>query len=111
MYPAARHVIVRAGGEVLAESSRPRLLFETGLPIRYYLPSDDVRTDLLIPSDTVSQCPYKGPGQHWTLEAGDTTVADVAWTLPEPLPVADSARGHYAFSTPARSRWRWTANA
>lgn len=93
VYPAARHVVVRVDGEVVAESDRPQLLFETGLPVRYYLPLDDVRADLLTRSDTVSQCPYKGAGQHWTL--GEIT--DVAWTLPDPLPIAAAARDHVAF--------------
>lgn len=91
------HVVVRHGTTVVAESDRPRLLFETGLPIRWYLPPDDVRTDLLARSDTVSDCPYKGKGQHWLLQLDGETVVDVAWSLPEPLSEGLGAGGHYCF--------------
>lgn len=42
---SSRHVRVHVGGEPVAESTRPRILFETGLPPRYYLPREDVRAD------------------------------------------------------------------
>src|SRR5206468_3727107 len=57
---SSRHVRVSVGGEVVAETHRPRLLFETGLPTRYYVPKLDVRLDLLTPTNTVTRCPYKG---------------------------------------------------
>lgn len=87
-----RRVRVEIGGTVLAESSRPSLLFETGLPVRFYLPPADVRTDLLRPSDTRTICAYKGVASYWTLPGPDGTT-DVAWSYPEPLldavPVTD----------------------
>ncbi|MGH3664780.1 MAG: DUF427 domain-containing protein [Egibacteraceae bacterium] len=61
---ASQQVVVRAGGHVVAETQRPLLLFETGLPVRYYLPAADVRTDLLAASDTQSRCPYKGAAAY-----------------------------------------------
>src|SRR2546425_3372961 len=57
---SSRHVRVVVDGEVIAETNRPRLLFETGLPTRYYIPKLDVRMDLLEASDKVTACPYKG---------------------------------------------------
>ena len=60
--PSERHVRVELDGELLAESRRPTALFETGLPTRWYLPAEDVRFDVLTPSDTVTRCPYKGAG-------------------------------------------------
>lgn len=63
---SSRHVVVRRGATVVAETRRPKLLFETSLPVRYYIPFDDMRIDLLLKSATVSECPYKGDGQHWT---------------------------------------------
>jgi uncharacterized protein (DUF427 family) len=84
-----RHVRVELGGVVLADSTRPTLLFETHLPTRYYLPAGDVRTDLLSPSERRTVCAYKGPATY--LSAPD--APDVAWTLREPehdgLPVKD----------------------
>jgi len=83
---SSRHVRVFMDGEVLADSQRPRLLFETGLPTRYYLPRLDVRMDLLGPSATVSHCPYKGRTVHFDLQLGDRTVHDIAWSYPYPIP-------------------------
>ena len=83
---SSRRVRVMVGGEVVADSQRPRLLFETSLPTRYYLPRMDVRMDLLTQSDTVSQCPYKGRTIHYSLSLGDRSWQDVAWSYPFPIP-------------------------
>ena len=61
---------VELGGEVLAESSAPYLLFEPPLPVRSYLPAADVRTDLLAPSDTRTFCAYKGEASYWSVAGG-----------------------------------------
>ncbi len=94
---SSRHVVVRHAGHVIAESSRPKLLFETALPVRYYLPFADVRIDLLAKSDTVSECPYKGDGQHWHLRVDGQEVPDAAWSLPHPLPEGFAAAEHVCF--------------
>ena len=83
---SSRRVQVLVGGEQVANSIRPLLLFETSLPTRYYLPFEDVRTDLLQASDTVSVCPYKGQARYWSLRVGHTAVPDVAWSYPNPIP-------------------------
>jgi uncharacterized protein (DUF427 family) len=83
---SSRRVQVFAGGQQVADSVRPLLLFETGLPTRYYLPFEDVRTGLLVASDTVSACPYKGLARYWSLQAGDVFVRDAAWSYPDPVP-------------------------
>jgi uncharacterized protein (DUF427 family) len=82
----SRHVRITVGGEIVADSRRPRLLFETSLPTRYYLPRMDVRMDLLRPSQTVTQCPYKGRTVHFDLDLGDRTLRDAAWSYPFPIP-------------------------
>lgn len=94
---SARHVVVRYRDTVIAESSRPKLLFETGNPTRYYLPLVNVRTELLTKSKTVSECPYKGDGQHWHLSVDDGRVEDAAWSLPHPLPEGLAAAEHLCF--------------
>lgn len=94
---ASSHMVVRHAGEVVAESDRPKLLFETSLPVRYYLPFDDIRIDLLVKSEMVSECPYKGDGQHWHLRVGADEVVDAAWNLPHPLPEGLAAAGHVCF--------------
>src|SRR3954468_19678688 len=67
--PSSRSVRVEVDGELLAESRRPLLLFETTLPPRYYLPREDVVPELL-PSDTVSVCPYKGVAEWFSIPQG-----------------------------------------
>jgi uncharacterized protein (DUF427 family) len=94
---SSRHVVVRHAGQVVAETSRPKLLFETSNPIRYYLPAADVRLDLLVKSETISECPYKGDGQHWHLLADAARVEDAAWSLPHPLPEGFAAAEHICF--------------
>jgi len=91
---SVRHVRIEAGGETVAESDRPKLLFETGLPVRYYLPQEDVRTDLLHPTEKSSICPYKGTASYWSLEVGSERLEDVAFGYSEPLPEALAVAGH-----------------
>ena len=90
---SSRHVRVERDGEVLAESSNPYLLFEPPLPVRYYLPQEDVRQELLRPSATKTFCAYKGQASYWSLEGED----DLVWTYPEPLRDAAEVTGRLAF--------------
>jgi uncharacterized protein (DUF427 family) len=90
---SSRHVRVELDGEVLADSSGPYLLFEPPLPVRYYLPAEDVRTDLLEPSDTRTFCAYKGQASYWSL-AG---APDLAWSYPQPLREAAEITDRVAF--------------
>jgi len=90
---SSRHVVVSVGGTVLADSRRPCLLFETGLPTRYYIPPDDVRMDLLRPSEKHTQCPYKGTASYLSSE----TEEDIAWFYPEPIPEQPRIAGLIAF--------------
>lgn len=83
---SSRHVRVEVDGKVIAETNRPVLLFETGLPTRYYIPKLDVRMDLLEAADTVTHCPYKGDASYWNLRLGDTVHRDFAWSYPRPIP-------------------------
>ena len=94
---SSRHVRVVLGGETLADSRRPRLVFETGLPTRYYLPPEDVRMDLLIPSETRTLCAYKGEASYWSADAGGEVREDVAWGYPDPLPENPQIRGLVCF--------------
>ncbi|HET9876627.1 MAG TPA: DUF427 domain-containing protein [Mycobacterium sp.] len=91
--PSRRHVRIEWRGRLLAESSRPLLLFETLLPVRFYLPRSDVTTDLQ-PSDTITYCAYKGRAGYYSVPDGPT---DVAWTYPQPLHDAEPVRDRIAF--------------
>jgi uncharacterized protein (DUF427 family) len=93
---SSRHVRLELDGQVLAESSRPKLLFETLLPVRYYLPRKDVSAEL-VPSDTHTYCAYKGKASYWSVRVGDQLVPDLAWTYPEPLNDASRVRNLVAF--------------
>ncbi len=95
--PSSRHVRVGVGGEVLAESHRPRLLFETGLPTRYYLPPADVREELLVASSTTTRCPYKGLAAYWSVKAGGQLHADLVWSYPDPEADALGVAGYLCF--------------
>jgi uncharacterized protein (DUF427 family) len=95
--PSSRHVRVVVGGETVADSRRPTLLFETGLPTRYYLPAEDVRMDLLEPTDTSSRCPYKGKASYWTVRAGNTTGKDFVWGYQDPIAECPKIKGLLCF--------------
>ena len=88
--PSSRPVRIVVSGQVMAESSRALMLFETGMPTRYYLPREDVRAELLQPSERHTACPYKGTADYWHLNLGDEVFEDLVWSYPEP--VAEAAR-------------------
>jgi uncharacterized protein (DUF427 family) len=83
---SSRRVRVRIGGELVADSARPCLLFETGMPTRYYLPRADVRMELLGDSETRTQCPYKGIAGYFAATVGGHRHDDIAWTYVMPVP-------------------------
>jgi uncharacterized protein (DUF427 family) len=81
-----RHIRVVLGGETVAETERAVMLFETGLPARYYIPLLDLRMDLLLPSDHQTSCPYKGDASYYSLQVGDEVYENIAWYYPYPHP-------------------------
>ncbi|MFJ1744836.1 DUF427 domain-containing protein [Streptomyces sp. NPDC088116] len=87
------HVRVVRDGQVLADSRRPLLLRETGCPVRYYLPPEDVRTDLLTPSESSTHCPFKGDASYWSLP----DAPDLVWAYPEPKSEVAQVKGHFCF--------------
>ncbi len=82
---SSRHIKVVIDGAAVADSKRPWLLFETGLPTRYYIPKHDARMDLLEPSDTVTRCPYKGEAHFYSVRISDKLHQDLAWTYRYPM--------------------------
>ncbi len=92
-----RPVRVVLGGEVIAETSRARFLFETGLPVRYYIPKDDVRMELLERSESRSACPYKGSARYFSARIGGRVYDDIVWSYPEPLPEVAPIRDYLCF--------------
>jgi uncharacterized protein (DUF427 family) len=94
---SSRHVRVEVDGVTVAESRQPRILFETGLPARYYLPVTDVRMDLLRPSATVTHCPYKGTASYWSVDTGAGLHPDIVWMYRAPLPESQKVAGLACF--------------
>jgi uncharacterized protein (DUF427 family) len=94
---SSRHVRIEVDGVTIAETSKPTLLFETGLPVRYYVPKTHVRLELLEPTDTESHCPYKGQAEWWSVRAGDTVHRNFAWSYRMPLPESQKIAGLVSF--------------
>jgi uncharacterized protein (DUF427 family) len=95
--PSELHVEVRVDGQTVATSDRPVLLDETGLPTRYYLPREDVRTDLLQPTSFHTTCPFKGEASYWSIAVGDTVHDGIVWSYEEPIAGAEGITGLMCF--------------
>ncbi|MGI9007003.1 MAG: DUF427 domain-containing protein [Streptosporangiaceae bacterium] len=95
--PAQTHVQVKVGGQTVAESDRAMRLDETGLSPRYYFPADDVRTDLLRPTELRTTCPFKGEASYWSVQAGDDLHENVVWSYQDPIKNAEAITGLFCF--------------
>jgi uncharacterized protein (DUF427 family) len=95
--PAERHIEVTVGGQTLASSDRALRLDETGSPARYYLPREDVRTDLLQPTAQHTTCPYKGEASYWSAQVGGEAYPNLVWSYETPIPGAEQIAGLMCF--------------
>ena len=93
---SSRPVRVEVDGDVVADTTRARLVFETSLPVRFYLPRGDIRAELH-PSSRHTYCPYKGSASYWSVDAGGRRRKDLGWSYEQPLPDAASITGLVAF--------------
>ena len=96
--PTGRHVTVRIGGDVIADTDRALSLCESTRPAVQYIPLADVRQDMLSRTDTTSYCPFKGDAAYYsvTTSAGQTVV-DAIWTYEQPFQAVAAIAGHVAF--------------
>ncbi|KZT02590.1 DUF427-domain-containing protein [Laetiporus sulphureus 93-53] len=95
---SSRHVRVEVDGVVVAETTKPRLLFETSLPVRTYIPKTDCRMDLLTPSTLTTQCPYKGVANYYSINLpNDKTFENLVWWYRAPLLECAAVQGFVAF--------------
>jgi len=94
---SSRKVRVVVDGVTVAQSDHPTILFETGLPPRYYLPLTDIRLDLLTPSDHETHCPYKGTATYWSLDVNGKTYQNFVWIYRSPLPESQKIAGLACF--------------
>ena len=95
--PASKHIKLVLAGNVVAHSARAMVLSETRSPPVYYLPRDDVRMDLLTPSDHRTFCPFKGTATYWHINVGGVLAENAVWSYEEPLPEAAPIAGYLAF--------------
>ena len=96
---SSRRVKGMVNGEVVAETDRPRILFETGLPARYYLLREDVRKEVFVPRDKETRCPYKGVASYWSVEAGASASRTWSGAIRSRCQRLPGSRGAYASST------------
>jgi uncharacterized protein (DUF427 family) len=93
---SSRAVRIELDGDVLAETTDARMLFETGLPVRYYLPREDI-TVPLHPSSRRTYCPYKGEASYWSVDAGGERRENLGWSYEQPLPDGPAVTGLVSF--------------
>jgi uncharacterized protein (DUF427 family) len=94
---SSRRVQVIVGGAAVADTRRAVFLFETGLPTRYYIPSEDVRADILDPSERRTRCPYKGVAAYHNATIGNQRYPDLVWYYPDPIDECRKITGLLAF--------------
>jgi uncharacterized protein (DUF427 family) len=94
---SSRHVRIELAGVTLADSTNPRFLFETGLSVRCYLPRPHVLMELLELTDAVTNCPYKGRAESFSVRVGGELYEALAWSYPTPLPESQKIAGLIAF--------------
>jgi uncharacterized protein (DUF427 family) len=92
----SRPVQVQLGGITVADTTRARILFETGLPARYYIPRDDVIGELL-PSQFQSDCPYKGRASYHHVQVGAKTFESIVWFYSDPVHESERIRDYLCF--------------
>ncbi len=94
---SSRNIRVEVDGVTIAESDQPRILFETGLPARYYLPKTDVRFEYLTPTDLSTVCPYKGTSRYWSINTTGEVHDNLAWGYDAPVRESQPIAGYVAF--------------
>jgi uncharacterized protein (DUF427 family) len=95
LLPRRNRVVVRSESTVIAETLHPLIVDEQDHGLVVYVPRDDVRMDVLEPTDTVTYCPFKGRASHFRVAGSDGT--DVAWSYEEPYPEVARIAGYVAF--------------
>ena len=96
---SSRQVRLEADGKTVAETNCPVLLFETGLPVRFYIKKTDINMKLLKPTDFETGCPYKGIASYYSLVTKGNELKNVAWTYPYPNEEALKVKDAVAFFT------------
>lgn len=94
---SSRHIKIVLDGKTIAESRRPVIVFETGAPVRYYLPKADVVQEILEPSELKTGCPYKGTASYWTAVIDGKRYENIVWSYSDPVPEIPKIAGLFSF--------------
>ncbi|KAJ3770586.1 DUF427-domain-containing protein [Lentinula raphanica] len=94
---SSRHIRVEVNGVEVANTYKPRLLFETNLPVRTYIPQTDCKLEFLVPSDLQTACPYKGVAEYYHVRTADVGADNVVWWYQNPTLECAAIKGYYAF--------------
>jgi uncharacterized protein (DUF427 family) len=100
-----KRVRATLGGVTIVDTERARLLHETRVLPVYYLPRDDVRFDLLEPTDHSTHCPFKGDARYWTIRAGGAVAENAVWGYDDPIPGAPDLAPYVAFYFHRLDHW------
>ena len=103
--PCAERIQVVFNGEIVADSNRALIMHETRLPQVFYFRPEDVRMDLLTPTDDQTHCPFKGNASYWTLKVGEREAVNAVWSYEEPFDESSAIKGYVAFDWAAADRW------
>ncbi len=95
--PSSRHVRVVLREETIADTHHPHMLLETGLPIRYYIPEQEIRMEHFEATETITRCPYKGKASYWSANVGGKIFKDIMWSYRETLPASSPIHGLFSF--------------
>jgi uncharacterized protein (DUF427 family) len=97
LHDEPRRVDVMVDGVTVASTTSAVALHETGLPLRYYVPRDDVNMAYLEPTRTETVCPFKGQASYWTVRVGDHEHPDLAWSYEHPVAGVEGITGLVCF--------------
>jgi uncharacterized protein (DUF427 family) len=95
--PTGKHVVVKAGGKVIAETDSALTLQESNYPSVQYLPLQDVDADVISPTDHETYCPYKGDASYYSVSTADGELENVIWTYEQPYDAVAEIKDHVAF--------------
>ena len=94
---SSRHIEVFVEGTKVADTRKPLLLFETDLPVRYYIPKTDVRMDLLEPTELTTDCPYKGTANYYSVKVDGRVHENLVWWYQHPVHESAHIAGYVSF--------------
>ncbi|KQX48934.1 MULTISPECIES: DUF427 domain-containing protein [unclassified Paenibacillus] len=94
---SSRHIQIVLNGVTVADSKRPVIVFETGVPVRYYLPKEDIREEVLTASALLTSCPYKGTASYLNATIEGQLYENIVWSYQNPIPEIPKIAGLYSF--------------